>query len=1042
MRRVRIAGEGLAFLLALAAFVALVPANASAVTAGPHPSILIDGDSSFTALNGVTGGNGTAADPYVIDGWNISDDSQTAIEIRNTRAPFVIRSVTVTGGGGADGVALTNVFNGRIESSGFDTRARCIRMDSSGGITVQANNLYNCLVAGVSVSRSRQVVVRSNLVSGSGEGIVTVSSSDSALVDNRVIGAFGTGIRSESMSNLSILGNFVGYTIYGDGINLVGGTEGNLSGNHLDSNARFGVVVNGFRHLTVANNTFTSDGLMIHTISYGEIDFDRISADNVVNGLPLLVYHNCASAVIDGAPVGELIIAQCSRVRVTNVTITNSDVGILTYAMSNSIIENNQLVGNHGYGVYLQASSDSIVRGNNVSDNSDTGIYLDTCVSIDISDNALASNGHGISVWDTGPLSVRRNVVRNSALGGIIASGVGMVFEDNQVIEAGVTIWISMATTLRRNSFEGGGINFWRDTALTLVDNRFVNGSLFFSEDDDQQAGGFLRGHTIGGDNTVNGLPVLYRQDCRDLQVSAPSYGQIILVGCSNVTLSDVAARHVTSALQLEYVHGAVVDGASIASSYAAIEIGWSESILVRNATLPGNAFGVNVWHSSGVTVDGINASRGSVGVAVAASNFVEIRRNDFVGNLVGVFLISQGVVVHHNNFWNNDRDASILPANDMWDAGYPAGGNYWGHPGPVDNCGGPAQNQCTGGDGISDVPQSLGDGGMDRYPLMQPNVDRENPTVVIESPDSGAVLTTPTVDLHGTASDDGPRGVMRVEVRADGNGWTTATGTLSWNATVVLLPGWNTLDARSWDYAATTSTPASRAVFYNSAPPVASFRTSSSVGITGQAMQFDSSASSDPDEQSVTLSVRWDWEGDGTWDTSWSSTKTASHAYPTAGTYHPKLEIRDFGGLVSSTTKEIAVVAALAIAPVASINSGAAPLDVTFDAGISGGLAPYGIRWDFGDGTSASDSSVHHRFSSPGSYSVSLSVADDLGQTATRSIEIRVATATGISFLGGVAPVLGLVAVLAIATATGILLSRRRHRMKPPRSIGPPENP
>ena len=158
---------------------------------------------------------------------------------------------------------------------------------------------------------------------------------------------------------------------------------------------------------------------------------------------------------------------------------------------------------------------------------------------------------------------------------------------------------------------------------------------LFFSEDDDQQAGGFLRGHTIGGDNTVNGLPVLYRQDCRDLQVSAPSYGQIILVGCSNVTLSDVAARHVTSAVQLEYVHGAVVDGASIASSYAAIEIGWSESILVRNATLPGNAFGVNVWHSSGVTVDGINASRGSVGVAVAASNFVEIRRNDFVGNLV-----------------------------------------------------------------------------------------------------------------------------------------------------------------------------------------------------------------------------------------------------------------------------------------------------------------------------------------------------------------------------------------------------------------------
>src|SRR2546427_4540831 len=58
----------------------------------PHSPIGIGGDTGFTAANGVTGGSGTASDPYIIAGWEINaSPSFYAIAIANTRAPFVIR---------------------------------------------------------------------------------------------------------------------------------------------------------------------------------------------------------------------------------------------------------------------------------------------------------------------------------------------------------------------------------------------------------------------------------------------------------------------------------------------------------------------------------------------------------------------------------------------------------------------------------------------------------------------------------------------------------------------------------------------------------------------------------------------------------------------------------------------------------------------------------------------------------------------------------------------------------------------------------------
>ncbi|MCU0853298.1 MAG: hypothetical protein MUC90_08625, partial [Thermoplasmata archaeon] len=49
-----------------------------------HSPILIDGNDSFTKENGVTRGEGTVDDPYVISGWDIDASPQNGVDIRNT----------------------------------------------------------------------------------------------------------------------------------------------------------------------------------------------------------------------------------------------------------------------------------------------------------------------------------------------------------------------------------------------------------------------------------------------------------------------------------------------------------------------------------------------------------------------------------------------------------------------------------------------------------------------------------------------------------------------------------------------------------------------------------------------------------------------------------------------------------------------------------------------------------------------------------------------------------------------------------------------
>src|SRR2546426_697242 len=90
---------------------------------------------------------------------------------------------------------------------------------------------------------------------------------------------------------------------------------------------------------------------------------------------------------------------------------------------------------------------------------------------------------------------------------------------------------------------------------------------------------------------------------------------------------------------------------------------------------------------------------------------------------------------------------------------------------------------------------------------------------------------------------------------------------------------------------------------------PTARFVYSPSVPSVNDTITFDATSSTDSDP-SATLQARWDWESDGTWDTTLSSSLTAQHAFAASGSYTVKLEIQDSHGFSDTDSRMITVFA------------------------------------------------------------------------------------------------------------------------------------
>lgn len=89
---------------------------------------------------------------------------------------------------------------------------------------------------------------------------------------------------------------------------------------------------------------------------------------------------------------------------------------------------------------------------------------------------------------------------------------------------------------------------------------------------------------------------------------------------------------------------------------------------------------------------------------------------------------------------------------------------------------------------------------------------------------------------------------------------------------------------------------------------PFASFSISPKIGSLETSFILDASSSSDIEDDSSLLEVRWDFEDDGIWDTDYLLYKIISYEYPTPGIKKIKLEVKDSSEQTHSITKQVEV--------------------------------------------------------------------------------------------------------------------------------------
>ncbi|MEJ2242682.1 MAG: PKD domain-containing protein, partial [Candidatus Bathyarchaeota archaeon] len=185
--------------------------------------------------------------------------------------------------------------------------------------------------------------------------------------------------------------------------------------------------------------------------------------------------------------------------------------------------------------------------------------------------------------------------------------------------------------------------------------------------------------------------------------------------------------------------------------------------------------------------------------------------------------------------------------------------------------------------------------------------------------------------------------------------------------------------------------------------PPVAAISVSEPI-MVNQSVLFDAGSSYDSDGELI--SYTWSF-GDGTA----IEGATTTHSFSNVGVYSIILAVEDNDGAsnqkkltiyvteepISGETNKRPVASFTALPKIVTVDE-----LVSFDASESfdsdGTIASY--SWDFGDGNTATGAMTENTYNEQGTYTVILTVTDDIGDSSTTSVNITVETDSGLPLI------------------------------------------
>lgn len=410
-----------------------------------HSPILIEGDSEFTPANGVTGGSGTSADPYLISGWDIGASSTIGIRIRNTTAYVVIRGVHISSNPiwtGA-GIYLTNVHHAKTENSTIEYNsvgyqatsstdlgiANCtlhfndmtVSLALTNHVSVEANAIdSNGIEAGVTVQNGQDIVIGNNSFTRNIWAVSILDSTDVIVHGNVVRDNTGESIMLSGSSGLRVENNTL--IDVAAGIGLDGTQDALIAGNLLIDSPRALSATRSFS-LEVARNNFSRAGVGIafDTVSsstvtdnvvetYGDmavsimvgrsLTFARNSFQGgglVLQGTVVADFdsHNISTDnTVDGLPLR--YVKDCSGVAIDGV-----ETGQVVVANCTSLTIANLSLSGASIGADVHMSERVMIFNSTFMGNRIAGVSLSNVSDISVQGNNFTGNGAGLRVTDS-----------------------------------------------------------------------------------------------------------------------------------------------------------------------------------------------------------------------------------------------------------------------------------------------------------------------------------------------------------------------------------------------------------------------------------------------------------------------------------------------------------------------------------------------------------------------------------------------------------------------------------------------------------------
>lgn len=328
-----------------------------------HAPIRIVGDSGFTSENGVSSGTGIVEDPFIIEGFEISNETGTGIKITGTNAFFVIRDCLVRDS--SYGIQLNALSNGTIEACNLFDNTFSVLVTDSTNVSVAANEASSDLGC-IGFDRSSNCTAHGNnctITNYDGRSIAAYQSQSIRIEQNSMLGDRGLSLYIEVSQGVIVKSNI----IHGYGCQLEESCSVNLWSNTflLSGISLTGTSACAYDSLDIPTNN-TLNGLPIHYLqgeSAGEHSFGDAGQIIVANCSNLEVRDSSVSYVSSGGWYGGAIECYYSdHVVFSNMTVTWCSAGLTLFGSDNVTIRDSAMLENY-LNVQATFSNNTIVTG-------------------------------------------------------------------------------------------------------------------------------------------------------------------------------------------------------------------------------------------------------------------------------------------------------------------------------------------------------------------------------------------------------------------------------------------------------------------------------------------------------------------------------------------------------------------------------------------------------------------------------------------------------------------------------------------------------